>query len=89
MDWPMPTPSTPPNAIHFTGFSAGSYTAIALKAEYRLLSQPPPTLMPGCATFGALGCLILYLLALLQPHYCAGDRQLVSNARTVRHPPVG
>ena len=85
MAWPMPTQPTPPNAIHFTGFSAGSYTAIALEAEYRLLSQRfQQPLCPGCATLGALGCPITYLLALLQPHYCAGDHQLVSNARTVR-----
>ena len=85
MAWPMPTQPTPPNAVHFTGFSACSYIAIALEAEYRLLShrfQQP--LCAGCATLGALGCPIIYPLALLQPDYCAGDHQLVSNERTVR-----
>ena len=85
MAWPILTQPTPPNAIHFTGFSAGSYTAIALEAEYRLLShrfQQP--LCAGYATLGALGCPLIYLLALLQPHYCAGDRQLVTSERTVR-----
>ena len=85
MAWPMPMQPTAPNAIHFTHFSAGSYTAIALEAEYRLLSQRlQQPLCPGCATLGGIGCPVLYLLALLQPHYCAGDHQLVSNARTVR-----
>ena len=75
MAWPTASESTLPNAIHFSGFSAGSYTAIALEAEYRLLSnrlQQP--LCPGCATLGALGRPIIYLLRLLQPHFCAGDR---------------
>ena len=39
---------------------------------------------PGCATLGALGCPITYLLALLQPHFCAGDHQLVTNERPLR-----
>ena len=85
--WPMPTQPTPPNAIHFTGFSAGSYTAIALEAEYRLLShrfQQP--LCAGCVTLGALGCPLIYLLALLQPHYCAGDHHLVTSERLVGRP---
>ena len=85
MAWPTPAQPTPPNAVHFTGFSAGSYTAIALEAEYRLLSQRlRQPLCAGCATLGALGCPIIYPLALLQPDYCAGDHQLVSNERTVR-----
>ena len=49
---PMPTQPTPPNAIHFTGFSAGAYTAIALGAENRLLSHrfQQPLLQPhDCA----------------------------------------
>ena len=60
MAWPTATQPTPPNAIHFTGFSAGSYTAIALETEYRLLShrfQQP--LCPGCATLGALASISL------------------------------
>ena len=72
MAWPTATQPTPPTTIHFTGFSAGSYTAIALETEYRLLShrfQQP--LCPGCATLGALGCPLIYLLALLQPHFLA------------------
>ena len=51
MAWPTATEPTFPNAIHFSGFSAGSYTAIALEAEYKgsstRLQQP---LCPGCAT---------------------------------------
>ena len=50
--------------------SAGSYTAIALEAGYRLLSnrfQQP--LCPRCTTLGALGCPVIYLLALLQPRF--------------------
>ena len=74
--WPTTSEPTFPHAIHFSGYSAGSYTAIALEAEYRLLSnrlQQP--LCPGCATLGALGRPVIYLLALLQPHFCAGDHQ--------------
>ena len=88
MAWPMPTQRTAPNAIHFTGFSAGSYTAIALEAEYRLLSQRfRQPLCAGCATLGALGRPIIYLLALLQPHYCARTRFQRANATD--HPLVG
>ena len=78
MAWPTPTQPTPPNTIHFTAFSA-------LETEYRLLShhfQQP--LCPGCATLGALECPLIYLLALLQPHYCAGDHQLVTSERPLR-----
>ena len=37
--WPTASDPALPNAIHFSGYSAGSYTAIALEAEYRLLSN--------------------------------------------------
>ena len=51
--------------MHFAGYSAGSYTAIALEADYRLLSPVP--LADGTTTVGALSCPILYLLELMVP----------------------
>ena len=56
--------------------------AIALETEYRLLSQR--LLCPGCATLGVLACPLIHLLALLQPHFCAGDHQLVTSERPLR-----
>ena len=72
MDWPTASEPLTLTAIHFSGYSSGSYTAVALGAEYRLLCrrlQQP--MIQGAATVGALGCPVLYLLALLLPHYPA------------------
>ena len=57
MRWPLePSPCTE-IAMHFAGFSAGSYTAIALEVDYRLLCQHfQLPLCPGTTTVGALGC---------------------------------
>ena len=72
MDWPVSSEPLAPAAIHFSGCSAGSY--IALETEYRLLCrrlrQP---MLRGGATVGGLGCPVHYLVALLLPHYCAGN----------------
>ena len=54
--------------MHFAGFSAGSYTAIALEVDYRLLCQHfQQPLCPGTTTVGALGCPVQHLVALLSP----------------------
>ena len=54
--------------MHFAGFSAGSYTAIALEVDYRLLCQHfQLPLCSGTTTVGALGCPVQYLLALFSP----------------------
>ena len=38
MHWQAAQLPCAPSAMHFAGYSAGSYTAIALEADYRLLS---------------------------------------------------
>ena len=39
MEWPIPLQQYAPVTMHFAGYSAGSYTAIALEADYRLLCR--------------------------------------------------
>ena len=41
MSWPHLPDTNPVGALHFSGYSAGSYTAIALEADYRLLRVFP------------------------------------------------
>ena len=68
------------SAMHFAGYSAGSYTAIALEADYRLLSgrfQVPSA--DGTTTVGALSCPILYLLELMVPGLRATEHSLVTD----------
>ena len=71
---------TPPDAIHISGYSVGSYTAVALEVEYRLLSRrlQQPMLQRG-ATAGALGCPVQCLFTVLLPHFCACNQQLVTD----------
>ena len=72
-------------AMHFAGFSAGSYTAIALEVDYRLLCQHfQLPLCPGTTTVGALGCPVQYLLALLSPVFQPDSACLLSAQRALR-----
>ena len=71
-------------AMHFAGFSAGSYTAIALEVDYRLLCQHfQLPLCPGTTTVGALGCPVRYLLALLSPVFQPDSACLLSAQRAL------
>ena len=72
-------------AMHFAGFSAGSYTAIALEVDYRLLCQHfQQPLCPGTTTVGALGCPVRYLVALLSPVFQPDTACLLSAQRALR-----
>ena len=72
-------------AMHFAGFSAGSYTAIALEVDYRLLCQHfQLPLCPGTTTVGALGCPVRYLVALLSPVFQPDTACLLSAQRALR-----
>ena len=44
MNWPLTLFTPPPSALHFLGYSAGSYTAIALETDYPLLALPATVL---------------------------------------------
>ena len=85
MHWQVAQFPCAPSAMHFDGYSAGSYTAIALEADYRLLSrrfQIP--LANGTTTVGALSCPILYLLELMVPGLHVTEHGLVTDQRTLR-----
>ena len=85
MHWQVAQFPCAPSAMHFDGYSAGSYTAIALEADYRLLSrrfQVP--LANGTTTVGALSCPILYLLELMVPGLRVTEHSLVTDQRTLR-----
>ena len=85
MHWQVAQFPGAPSVLHFDGFSAGSYTAIALEADYRLLSrrfQVP--LANGTTTVGALSCPILYLLELMVPGLRVTEHSLVTDQRTLR-----
>ena len=72
-------------AMHFAGFRAGSYTAIALEVDYRLLCQHfQQPLCPGTTTMGALGCPVQYLVALLSPVFQPDTACLLSAQRVLR-----
>ena len=90
MSWPHLPDTNPVGALHFSGYSAGSYTAIALEADYRLLCwhlQQP--YCEGATTVGALGCPVRYLTALLAVHVHATGINLVSARRALRITHVG
>ena len=54
MHWQAAQMPCAPSAMHFAGYSAGSYTAIALEADYRLLSRRFQVPLPdGITTVGA------------------------------------
>ena len=65
--------------MHFAGFNAGSYTAIALEVDYRLLCRHL-----GTTTVGALGCPVQYLVALLSPAFQSDTACLLSAQRALR-----
>lgn len=46
MNWPATSVPLPLHAIHFSGYSAGSHTPLALEAEHRLLCQRLQQPMP-------------------------------------------
>ena len=84
MSWPHLPDTNPVGALHFSGYSAGSYTAIALEADYRLLClhlQQP--YCEDATTVGALGCPVRYLTALLAAHVYATGINLVSVRRAL------
>ena len=86
MKWPLTPLPPPPSALHFSGYSAGSYTAIALETDYRPVCrhfQQPCS--EGTATVGALGCPVGYLLALLAPHLHPSGTYLASAQRAASH----
>ena len=85
MQWTLePSPCTE-IAMHFAGFSAGSYTAIALEVDYRLLCQHfQLPLCPGTTTVGALGCPVRYLVSLLSPALQPDTACLLSAQRALR-----
>ena len=85
MEWPHLPLTTPPVTMHFSGYSAGSYTAIALEADYRLLCrQLQRPCCEGTTTVGALGCPVQYLVALLAPHLQPPGASLISAQRALR-----
>ena len=68
-----------------SGFSAGSYTAFALEAEYRLLARRLNLdFLPGGTAVGSLGCPLLCFLALLCPSYNVGLGCLTTQERYLR-----
>ena len=70
--------------MHFSGYSAGSYTAIALEADYRLLCrQLQQPCCEGTTTVGALGS-VQYLVAHLAPHLQPPGTSLISAQRALR-----
>ena len=74
-----------PGALHFSSSSAGSYTAIALEADYHLLWwHLQQSYCEGATTVGALGCPVRYLTALLAAHVHAAEINLVSAQRVLR-----
>ena len=85
MNWPH-SPITPsPSVMHLSGYSAGSYTAVALETDYRLLCrhfQQP--CCEGTTTVGALGCPVRNLLALLASLLHASGTYLVLAQRALR-----
>ena len=72
--------ATPPlSTMHFSGYNAGSYTAIALETDCRLLFRHfQQSCCEGTTTVGALGCPVRYLIALLTLHLHASGTNLVS-----------
>ena len=85
MQWAFePRPQTE-ITMHFAGFSAGSYTAIALEVDYRLLCQHfQQPLCPGTTTVGGVGCPVQYLVALLSPAFEPDTECLLSAQQALR-----
>ena len=85
MHWAFESHSQKEVTMHFAGFSAGSYTAIALEVDYRLpcrhLQQP---FCPDTTTLRALRCPVQYLVALLSPAFQPDTACLLSAQRALR-----
>ena len=85
MQWAFEPRQQTEVTMHFAGFSAGSYTAIALEVDYRLLCQHfQQPLCPGTTTVGALRCPMQHLVALLSPAFQLDTACLLSAQRTLR-----
>ena len=85
MQWAFEPRQQTEITMHFAGFSAGSYTAIALEVDYRLVCQYfQQPLCPGTTTVGALGCPVQYLVALLSPVFQPDTACLLSAQRALR-----
>ena len=85
MRWLLEPSTCTEVAMHFAGFSAGSYTAIVLEVDYRLLCQHfQLPLCPGTTTVEALACPVRYLVSLLSPAFQPDAACLLSAQRTLR-----